>query len=72
VVNTNGYDSWGKLVNSSVSNASTTLTTTIVYNKLSSGGYTTTTTNNLNLSVVEYDVLGREVRKSTKGLPLDP
>jgi hypothetical protein len=42
VVNTNGYDSWGKLVNSSVSNASTTpLTTTIVYNKLSSGGYTT-------------------------------
>ncbi len=70
VVNTNGYDSWGKIVNSSVSNASATpLTTTIVYNKLSSGGFTTTTTNNLNgLSVVEYDVLGREVRNSTKGL----
>ncbi|RTY65819.1 hypothetical protein EKM05_09815, partial [Flavobacterium sp. GSP27] len=70
VVSTNGYDSWGKLINSSVSNASATpLTTTTVYNKLSSGGYTTTTTNNLNgLSVVEYDVLGREVRNSTKGL----
>ena len=70
VVSTNGYDSWGKPINSTVSNASPTpLTTTIVYNKLSSGGYTTTTTNNLNgLSVVEYDVLGREDRNSTKGL----
>lgn len=70
VISSNGYDNWGKLIATSVTNASATpINTTIAYAKLGNGGYTTTTTNNLNaLTVVEYDVLGREVRSSTKGM----
>lgn len=70
VITSNNYDNWGKLVNSIMVNASATpISTTTVYAKLGNGGYTTTTTNNLNaLTVVEYDVLGREVRSSTKGM----
>ena len=70
VITSNGYDNWGKLIATSVTNASATpINTTIAYAKLGNGGYTTTTTNTLNaLTVVEYDVLGREVRSSTKGM----
>lgn len=70
VITSNVYDNWGKLIATSVTNASATpINTTIAYAKLGNGGYTTTTTNNLNaLTVVEYDVLGREVRSSTKGM----
>ena len=70
IITSNGYDNWGKLIANSVTNASATpINTTIAYAKLGNGGYTTTTTNTLNaLTVVEYDVLGREVRSSTKGM----
>ena len=70
VITSNGYDNWGKLIATSVTNASATpINTTIAYAKLGNGGYTTTATNNLNeLTVLEYDVLGREVRSSTKGM----
>ncbi|WP_264524401.1 RHS repeat-associated core domain-containing protein [Flavobacterium sp. N502536] len=69
VINDFTYDNWGKLINSTVTNASTVpLTTTIVYAKLATGGYVTTSTNNLEAkTVVEYDVLGRVVKNSTKG-----
>jgi RHS repeat-associated protein len=70
VNSTTSYDSWGKPINSIVYNASTTpVTTAINYTKLSTGGYITTTTNSLNgTSIVEFDVLGREIRVSSKGL----
>ncbi|MFB3386619.1 RHS repeat-associated core domain-containing protein [Flavobacterium sp. LAR06] len=69
VINDFTYDNWGKLINTTVTNASTVpLATTIVYAKLATGGYTATTTNNLEAkTVVEYDVLGRVVKNSTKG-----
>ncbi|OOV29135.1 hypothetical protein BXU11_04210 [Flavobacterium sp. LM5] len=70
VITSNGYDNWGKLISTTITNASATpINTNIVYAKLGNGGYTTTTTNTLNaLTVVEYDVLGREVRSSIKGM----
>ncbi|REG97997.1 RHS repeat-associated core domain-containing protein [Flavobacterium aquicola] len=63
------YDNWGKLLTTTVSNASVTpIVTAIVYAKLADGGYTTTTTNNQDAkTIVQYDVLGRVVISTTKG-----
>ncbi|MFH7012563.1 RHS repeat-associated core domain-containing protein [Flavobacterium sp. FlaQc-52] len=67
------YDNWGKLINTTVTNSSTTpISTTIVYAKLADGGYTTISTNNLEAkTVTQYDVLGRVVLSSTKGFTVN-
>lgn len=69
VISNFNYDNWGKLVNNTVVNTSTTpISTTTVYAKLGTGGYTTTTTNNLGAkTIIQYDVLGRAVISSAGG-----
>ena len=71
VVSEYAYDNWGKITQSKTTNASTTPTiTTTGYAKLSDGGYTVTSTNTIGdnaTSTTEYDVIGREVKKTTKG-----
>ena len=71
VVSEYAYDNWGKITQSKTTNASETPTiTTTGYVKLSDGGYTITSTNttgNTAMSATEYDVVGREVKKTTKG-----
>lgn len=69
VVSDYGYDNWGKLINTTIQNTSSTpLVSTIVYTKLSDGGYTTSITNNTDAkTMTRYDVLGRVIVSSTKG-----
>ncbi len=71
VVSEYTYDNWGKITQSKTTNASLTPTiTTTGYVKLSNGGYTVTNTNTTGdnaMSATEYDVVGREVKKTTKG-----
>ncbi len=65
------YDNWGKLTKTKTTGVSTTpLETTITYAKLTDGGYTTTSQNTVGdqaKTITQYDVLGREVIKTTKG-----
>ncbi|MFA9189390.1 FG-GAP-like repeat-containing protein [Flavobacterium magnesitis] len=69
------YDNWGKLTKTKTTGVSTTpLETTITYAKLTDGGYTTTSQNTVGdqaKSITQYDVLGREVVKTTKGFALN-
>ena len=64
------YDNWGKLLNNTHAYGSTIdISTTTVYTKLASGGYKTSTTDNVNGSQIsEYDVLGRPVISTIKGM----
>ncbi|WP_413998087.1 RHS repeat-associated core domain-containing protein [Flavobacterium sp. W1B] len=65
------FDNWGKLTQTTTTNASATpLVTTISYAKLGDGGYTVSSQNTVGdnaKSITQYDVLGREVIKTTKG-----
>lgn len=71
VVSEYAYDNWGKITQSKTTNASETpIITTTGYAKLSDGGYTVTSTNTTGdsaMNATEYDVVGREVKKTTKG-----
>ena len=75
VVSDYTFDYWGKLTKSKTTGVSTTpLETTITYTKLSDGGYTTTSQNTVGdnaKSFTQYDVLGRAVITTTKGLALN-
>jgi YD repeat-containing protein len=64
------YDDWGKVTQSKTTNASAVpLITTFGYTKLSNGGYIVKRTNTWDNaeSKVQYDVLGRVVKETTKG-----
>lgn len=64
------FDNWGKLIKTTISNATTNpLISTVSYIKLSDGGYLTTSTN-LNdntTNTTRYDVLGNVIKTTTKG-----
>ncbi|KIQ17283.1 hypothetical protein RT99_19320 [Flavobacterium sp. MEB061] len=69
------FDNWGKLTKSKTTGMSAVpLETTITYTKLSDGGYTKTSQNTVGdntKSIIQYDVLGRPVITTTKGLAIN-
>ena len=69
------FDNWGKLTKSKTTGMSAVpLETTITYAKLSDGGYTKTSQNTVGdnaKSIIQYDVLGRPVITTTKGLAIN-
>jgi YD repeat-containing protein len=69
------FDNWGKLTKTKTTGVSTTpLETTITYAKLSNRGYVTTSENTVGdnaRSITQYDVLGRAVVTTTKGLAVN-
>ncbi|GGF03831.1 hypothetical protein GCM10011518_11240 [Flavobacterium limi] len=75
VVSDYTFDNWGKLTKSKTTGASAVpLETTITYAKLSDGGYTVTSQNTVGdnaKSITQYDVLGRAVVTTTKGLAVN-
>ncbi len=75
VVSDYTFDYWGKLTKSKTTGISAVpLETTITYTKLSDGGYTTTSQNTVGdnaKSIIQYDVLGRAVITTTKGLAVN-
>ncbi|CAA9202861.1 hypothetical protein FLA105534_04286 [Flavobacterium bizetiae] len=73
VVESYYYDNWGKLTNHArVNSSANIISTNTSYLKLANGGYTTTTTNNIGGSEIkEYDVMGRLVLSTVKGLALN-
>ncbi|MCI9844631.1 RHS repeat-associated core domain-containing protein [Flavobacterium pectinovorum] len=75
VVSDYTFDNWGKLTKTKTTGASAVpLETTITYAKLSDGGYTTTSQNTVGdnaKSITQYDVLGRAVITTTKGLAVN-
>ncbi|MEO7977987.1 RHS repeat-associated core domain-containing protein [Flavobacterium sp.] len=75
VVSDYTFDNWGKLTKTKTTGISyVPLETTITYAKLYDGGYTTTTQNTVGdnaKSSTQYDVLGRAVITTTKGLAVN-
>ncbi|OOV20660.1 RHS repeat-associated core domain-containing protein [Flavobacterium sp. LM4] len=75
VVSDYTFDNWGKLTKTKTTGASAVpLETTITYAKLSDGGYTVTSLNTVGdnaKSITQYDVLGRAVITTTKGLAVN-
>ncbi|CAD0004193.1 RHS repeat-associated core domain-containing protein [Flavobacterium salmonis] len=75
VVSDYTFDNWGKLTKTKTTGASAVpLETTITYAKLSDGGYTVTSQNTVGdnaKSITQYDVLGRAVITTTKGLAVN-
>ncbi|PXY42776.1 hypothetical protein DMB65_01780 [Flavobacterium cheongpyeongense] len=75
VVSDYTFDNWGKLTKTKTTGVSAVpLETTITYAKLSDGGYTVTSQNTVGdnaKSITQYDVLGREVITTTKGLAVN-
>ncbi|WP_031457782.1 SpvB/TcaC N-terminal domain-containing protein, partial [Flavobacterium chungangense] len=75
VVSDYTFDNWGKLTKTKTTGASAVpLETTITYAKLSDGGYTVTSQNTVGdnaKSITQYDVLGRAVITTTKGLAIN-
>ena len=75
VVSDYTFDNWGKLTKTKTTGASAIpLETTIAYAKLSDGGYTVTSQNTVGdnaKSITQYDVLGRAVITTTKGLAVN-
>jgi RHS repeat-associated protein len=75
VVSDYTFDNWGKLTKTKTTGVSAVpLETTITYAKLSDGGYTVTSLNTVGdnaKSITQYDVLGRAVITTTKGLAVN-
>ncbi|MBZ4042639.1 RHS repeat-associated core domain-containing protein [Flavobacterium hibisci] len=75
VVSDYTFDNWGKLIKTKTTGVSAVpLETTITYAKLADGGYTTTSQNTVGdnaKSITQYDVLGRAVITTTKGLAVN-
>ncbi|MFB9109351.1 SpvB/TcaC N-terminal domain-containing protein, partial [Flavobacterium gyeonganense] len=75
VVSDYTFDNWGKLTKTKTTGVSAVpLETTITYAKLADGGYTTTSQNTVGdnaKSITQYDVLGRAVITTTKGLAVN-
>ncbi|PXY39074.1 hypothetical protein DMB65_19545 [Flavobacterium cheongpyeongense] len=75
VVSDYTFDNWGKLTKTKTTGVSAVpLETTITYAKLSDGGYTVTSQNTVGdnaKSITQYDVLGRAVITTTKGLAVN-
>jgi RHS repeat-associated protein len=69
------FDNWGKLTKTKTTGVSSVpLETTITYARLSDGGYTATTQNTVGdnaKSITQYDVLGRAIITTTKGLAIN-
>ncbi len=70
VVSEYTFDNWGKLTQNKTTNTATLPSiTNTEFLKLSNGGYTieSNTVGTKQMSLTEYDVLGREVKKTIKG-----
>ena len=70
VINEFNYDNWGKMTQSKLTNKSVTpIITNTTYSKFSNGSYTVTSqnTSDNSMSLIRYDVLGREITAMKKG-----